>query len=188
MTSRHINDNQDFVTRQYANLIARGMDTQEAQARLSAVLGESAIEFLESDAKEKGSTTTTTASRLTRTAQDLGGSIPDTHAAFMSSVYEARLFALDWWRPIRTFLLYILFLLAVAIALAAYFYASVLPEFAIFDKNMHVHGQGAASWLMSDGAMRLFGPLIVIAILLVILTAVWFWMRFRMARLQPWPA
>lgn len=185
MNSREKENERDFVTRQYASLVAGGMSTESARAKLGEVLGKPALRFLEAESESEVGGGRDTGARLAQAAEELGGNAADTRAAFTRSIGEARLLALDWWRPIRTFLLYILFLLALALAIAAYFMASVLPAFAALDQHMHTHGQGTAAWIMSDGAMRLFGPLIVIAILLVALAAAWFWTRVRISRLQP---
>ncbi|MGH8184032.1 MAG: hypothetical protein ACREPH_10275 [Rhodanobacteraceae bacterium] len=185
----NIDDQRDFVTRQYANLVAGGLNAEAARARLGEVLGNTAVAYLdvrgdEPDAAAAGGKATAT--RLMEAAKALGGSAADTQAAIVHSLGEARLFALDWWRPIRTFLLYILFLLGLGVVIAVIYAIMVLPAFNHLDQTLAMRG-GAANWIMAKGAIRLFAPLIVMAILLALLATLWFRMRLRMARLAPLP-
>jgi hypothetical protein len=187
MVASNIDDQRDFVTRQYANLVASGLDADAARARLGEVLGKTAVEYLDvrdDNADEARAGGRATATRLMETAETLGGIAADTQAALVHSLAEARLFALDWWRPIRTFLLYILFLLGLAVFIAIIYTVWVLPAFSHLDQTLAMRG-GAASWIMARGAIRLFAPLIVMAILFVLLATLWYRMRLRLARLAP---
>jgi hypothetical protein len=187
MVALNIDDQRDFVTRQYANLVASGLNAKAAQARLEEVLGKAAVAYLnvsdnETDEARAGGKATTV--RLMETSKTLGGSAAHTHAAVLHSLAEARLFALDWWRPIRTFLLYILFLLGLAVFVAVIYMLWVLPAFSHLGHTLAMHG-GAASWIMAKGAIRLFAPLIVMVILLALLATLWFRIRLRIAGLAP---
>ena len=186
MAALNMDDQRDFVTRQYANLVAAGLDAEAAQARLGDVLGKAALAHLNEgdDGSGEALSDGKAATRLMEMAKVLGGSAADTHAALLHSHAEARLFALDWWRPIRTFLLYILFLLGLAVWIAVIYTWWVLPAFSRLDRTLAMHG-GAASWIMADGMMRVYPPLIAMMILLVLLTTRWFRMRSRMAGLAP---
>lgn len=179
-------DARDFVARQYASLVAGGMDDAAARARLHEVLGQAATTSL-ADAGEAGAPRpedgTAAAARVLASAQRLGGNPAATQAALIQSHAEARLFALDWWRPIRTFLLYILFLLGLGVTIAGIYAAWVLPAFSQLDQSLAV-GSGAAGWILSQGALRLFAPLLVMALVLALLTLRWHRMRLRMARLD----
>lgn len=187
MDALKLDDPRDFVTRQYANLVASGLDEESARARLREVLGEAAVEFLGSDSTDASATRAVDAGvahRLIDAARRLGGSAADAQAALIHSLAEARLFALDWWRPVRTFLLYILFMLCLAVGIAIIYMIWVLPAFSHLDQTMGVRG-GAAGWITTRGAFRLFAPLVVMAIAFAILATVWFRMRQRMAKLEP---
>lgn len=182
-----LEEQRDFVARQYANLVANGLNSESAKARLGEVLGQAALAFIDvredhSDTGHPG--TETLATHLMTTARRLGGNAADTQAALIHSLADAQLFALDWWRPIRTFLLYILFLLGLAVAVAILYAARVLPAFTQLDHTIATSG-GAASWIMAKGTIRLFAPLIVMAILTALLATLWFRMRLRMAQLGP---
>ena len=188
MAALNMDDQRDFVTRQYANLVAGGLDAEAAQARLEEVLGKAAAGHLNGDGNGIGEAPAgrrTPAARLMETARALGGSAADTHAALLHSLAEARLFALDWWRPIRTFLLYILFLLGMAVIVATIYTGWVLPAFSRLDRTLAIRGGEGASWIMAEGAMRVFAPLLVMGILLVLLVALWLHMRLRIAALAP---
>lgn len=180
-------DARDFVTRQYANLIANGLNEESALARLREVLGTTAVAFLDSNSADAGVARLAdvgVAHRLVDAARHWGGSAAAAHASLIHSLAEARLFALDWWRPVRTFLLYILFLLGLAVVIAIINLIWVLPAFSHLDQTMGARG-GAAGWITAKGAIRLFAPLVVMAILLTFLATLWFRMRLRMARLEP---
>lgn len=184
MVALNMDDQRDFITRQYANLVASGLTAQDARARLEQVLGKAAVEYLDGRADETGAAERVTPSRLIDAAKALGGSTADTHAALLHSLAEAHLFALDWWRPIRTFLLYILFLLGLAVFVAVIYTVWVLPAFSHLDQTLAMR-DGAASWILANGAIRLFAPLIVMAILFVLLATMWFRVRLRIAKLVP---
>jgi len=177
----------DFVTRQYANLVANGLNEESARARLREVLGAAAVEFLGSNGTDAGAAhpaNSAVTHRVVDAARRLGGSAAEAQAALIHSLAEARLFALDWWRPVRTFLLYVLFLLGLAVVIAIIYLIWVLPAFSHLDQTMGVRG-GAAGWITAKGAIRLFAPLVVMAITFAILATRWFRMRLRMARLEP---
>ncbi|HET7268979.1 MAG TPA: hypothetical protein VFJ15_12800 [Oleiagrimonas sp.] len=178
-------DPRDFVTRQYAGLIAAGMTDDDARARLTEVLGAAAaasIDVTARDGTDAPKRDTGTSARLMAAASRLGANAAQTHASFVHARGEARLLALDWWRPIRTFLLYIGFLLALATVIAVAFAVHVLPAFQHLNQAMGV-GDNAASW--ADNPVRLFVPLILIAIVFAALALLWWRMRQRMAKLVP---
>jgi hypothetical protein len=180
-------DRREFVARQYASLLASGVSEEMARTRLREVLGDAVLGFLghkQSGNRNARAEDEDVAVRLADTAAELGGSAADARAAFVQSIAEARLFAVDWWRPVRTFLLYISFLLALATIVAAFFAGWVLPVYRRFDGAMGTDG-GAAGWILSDGAIRLFGPLVLIALLVAALAFLWYRMARCMARLQP---
>ena len=180
-------DPRDFVTRQYAYLVANGLNEESARTRLREVLGAVALEFLGGNDTDAGATRPANADathRLVEAARRLGGSAADAQAAFTQSLGEARLFALDWWRPVRTLLLYVFFLLCLAIVIAITYAIFVLPAFSQLDQTMGISG-GAAGWITASGAFRLFAPLVVMAILFAFLATLWFRMRLRMAKLEP---
>lgn len=179
-----MDDQRDFVTRQYANLVASGLNADAARARLEEVLGKPAVQFLDARGDTTESGESVTAAPLMEAARALGGSPAGTQAALLHSLAEAHLLALDWWRPVRTFLLYILFLLCLALFIAIIYATFVLPAFSHLDLALAMRG-GAAGWIMGQGAIRLFAPLIVMAILFALLAMSWFRMRLRIARLVP---
>lgn len=189
MDALKFDSQRDFVTRQYANLVADGLNEATARARLQDVLGQAALDVLgggSTQGAEGIPADADIAARVADAAQRLGASTAEAQAALIHSLGEARLFALDWWRPIRTFLLYILFLLALAVVVAIIYAIGVLPAFGRLDAGMGVE-HGAAAWILHDGALRLFAPLAVMAIVLALLASRWWRMRQRMARLAPLP-
>ena len=186
MDALKLDDSRDFVTRQYAHLLASGLDEPAAHARLREVLGADAVALLGGGDAADGPARFADAGlgpRLAAAAKELGGSAAGVQAAFIHSLAEARLFALDWWRPVRTFLSYVLFLLGLALVIALIYATYVLPAFSHLDRTLGVHG--AADWIAANGAIRLFAPLLVMAIMLVLLATRWLRMRRRMAQLQP---
>ncbi|MEO8810453.1 MAG: hypothetical protein ABI386_09435 [Rhodanobacter sp.] len=184
MDALNTDDQRDFVTRQYANLVAGGLSTEAARVRLEEVLGKTAVGYLAVREDERGADGATAAAQLMQAAKALGGNTADTQAALLHSLAEARLFALDWWRPIRTFMLYILFLLGLAVFIAIIYLVWVLPAFSQLDQTLAMR-EGAANWIMAKGAIRLFAPLIVMAILFVLLAMLWYRTRLRLASLVP---
>lgn len=187
MDAMKLDDPRDFVTRQYANLVAGGLNEASARARLREVLGAAALEFLDSGDTSAGAMHRADAGaaiRLIDSATRLGASTAKAQAALIHSLAEARLFALDWWRPVRTFLLYVLFLLGLAVAIAVVYATFVLPAFSRLDQTLGVRG-GAMGWVSASGGFRLFAPLVVMAILFALLATLWFRMRLRMAKLEP---
>jgi len=187
MDALKLDDSRDFVTRQYAHLLASGLDEPAAHARLREVLGADAVALLGGGDAAGGPARRIADAgmgpRLAAAAKELGGSAAGVQAAFIHSLAEARLFALDWWRPVRTFLSYVLFLLGLALVIALIYATYVLPAFSHLDRTLGVHG--AADWIAANGAIRLFAPLLVMAIVLVLLATRWLRMRRRMAQLQP---
>jgi hypothetical protein len=186
MDALKLDDSRDFVTRQYAHLLASGLGEPAAHARLREVLGADAVALLGGGDAADGPARFADAGmgpRLAAAAKELGGSAAGVQAAFIHSLAEARLFALDWWRPVRTFLSYVLFLLGLALVIALIYATYVLPAFSHLDRTLGVHG--AADWIAANGAIRLFAPLLVMAIVLVLLATRWLRMRRRMAQLQP---
>ncbi len=186
MDASKLDDSRDFVTRQYAHLLASGLDEPAAHARLREVLGADAVALLGGGDAADGPARFADAGlgpRLAAAAKELGGSAAGVQAAFIHSLAEARLFALDWWRPVRTFLSYVLFLLGLALVIVLIYATYVLPAFSHLDRTLGVHG--AADWIAANGAIRLFAPLLVMAIMLVLLATRWLRMRRRMAQLQP---
>lgn len=179
-----IDTQRDFVARQFAALLAGGMNEDSARARIREVVGDDALRNIGGEESATANTTT----RLAETAKRLGGNAANTQAAWIQSLAEARLFALDWWRPVRTFLLYILFLLGFAVVIAIIYSVFVLPAFSHLDATMGMAGSGAAEWLQRKGELRLFAPLIVMAILLVLLATVWWRMYRSVAKLEPFGA
>jgi hypothetical protein len=162
------------------------LDEPAAHARLREVLGADAVALLGGGDAADGPARFADAGlgpRLAAAAKELGGSAAGVQAAFIHSLAEARLFALDWWRPVRTFLSYVLFLLGLALVIALIYATYVLPAFSHLDRTLGVHG--AADWIAANGAIRLFAPLLVMAIVLVLLATRWLRMRRRMAQLQP---
>lgn len=176
----------DFIARQYASLVAAGADDQAARTRLREVLGDDAVAALaEATPEGEHAAGQRVADRLAEAARRLGANSAATQAACIRSLAEARLFALDWWRPIRTFLAYLLVLLGIAVVIALINAVFVLPAFTSLDTTMGMAGSGAAEWLTRKGELRLFAPLIVMAALLALLASRWWRMRQRIARLEP---
>ena len=190
MDAMKLDGPRDFVTRQYAYLMANGLDEPTARARLREILGEPAVAFLEGGNTESAKDSAAhradarIAQRLIEVVNRSGGSAADLQVSLVHSFSEARLFALDWWRPVRTFLAYVLFLLLLALVIASIYMTFVLPAFGQLDQALGVRG-GAAGWVVANGGMRLFAPLALMAMLLVMLAIFWLRMRERMARLQP---
>lgn len=187
MKRRHIEETRDFVARQYADLIDRGLDEETARLRLDEVLGEGAANMLVPDESEDNEKPASIVHALIRLGHKMDGDPASVRAAFVHSSGEARLFALDWWRPIRTFLLYILLLLALAVLLVAYYLVNLLPKFVHFSEMMHVHNGGAAGWIMSGHGWRLIAPLAIVALLMLLFFAIMFFVRLRLAGLRPLP-
>jgi hypothetical protein len=188
MDALKIDTQRDFVTRQYANLVANGLTEESARGRLREVLGDAALDFIgnvDADAGAKNTPSDDIADRLYKATSELGGNVANTQAAWIQSLAEARLFALDWWRPARTFLLYIVFLLGVAVVIALIYAVFVLPSFSHLDTSMGMGGRGAAEWIRRNGELRLFAPLLVMALMLALLATLWWRMRQRIARLEP---
>ncbi len=185
MKRRDSDEKQDFVVRQYASLIAEGHNEQTARARLVEVVGVDVVSLFEHRDSTGAEKPARAADALVDAAAEVGGNPGGVRAAFVRSAGEARLFALDWWRPVRTFLLYIVFLFAFAVGIAAYFLTTVLPVFGQFSKGVGLHNGGAAGWIMSNGGLRLIVPLLIMAALLLVLATVLYWMRLRIAELKP---
>lgn len=181
MDGLKLDDQRDFVARQYANLLARGLDEASARARLNEVLGAAAVMSLDSGSPDAG---VGIGHRVIDAVRCAGGSAAVAQAEIVRSLAEARLLALDWWRPIRTFLLYILFLLGLAAVISIIYVLFVLPAFTQLDQTLGVRG-GKSGWLPSSGAIRLLAPWVVMAVTFALLATRWAGMRQRMARLAP---
>lgn len=186
---RHeISENEfEFVARQYASLLGSGYGDAKARDRLKEALGPDADKILDRVAQVNDEKPTGVVWKLADLASKNGGDPASASAAYVRALGDARLFALDWWRPIRTFLLYILFLLCFASLIAADFYVFVLPVFSQFSMQVGLHKGGVAGWVMSGGAWRLIVPLIVIAVLILFLAIALYWVRLRIAGLRPLP-
>lgn len=187
MDALKLDDPRDFVARQYASLVAHGLDESSALVRLREVLGAAAVESLGGPgtrADPRYPAGAGAAHVVVDAVTRLGGSAAMAQAELIQSFAEARLLAMDWWRPIRTFLLYILVLLALALVIAPVYLMFVLPAFNGLDQTMNVSG-GAAQWITANGAIRLLSPPLVMAIMLAILATRWFRMRQRLAALEP---
>lgn len=184
MRKRRIEENREFVARQFASLKGEGYDEQTARSRIEQVLGADAVRMLESGQPESPGRGTATARKLAKAADALGADKASVQAGLVQSLGEARLMALDWWRPVRTFLLYLLLLLAIAVGLVAFYLLDLLPKFVAFSEMMHVQSGGAAEWIMSGHGWRLIGPLLLAALLMCLLFAVMWSIRFRMAGLM----
>lgn len=180
-------DLRDFATRQYASLIGAGVGEREALQRLHDVLGADAVAFLASDAGGAGHAESGDAGVLATVvgaASCMGGNTANARAAIVASLSDARLLALDWWRPIRTFLLYLLFLFGLAAMVSLIYLLFVLPAFTSLDQTMGVNG-GAAGWIAAHGAIRLLLPLVLMAVVFAVLAVYWWRMRQRMDGLEP---
>lgn len=174
----------DFASRQYAHLMADGLDAAAARERLQDVLGAAATACLDADANAAPDAGDT-AARLMAAARTRGGRAEDTHAVIIESLTAARLLALDWWRPARSFLLYVLVLLALAVVVSVIYAAFVLPGFGRLYQSMSLPAGAAGA---ATHAVWLVVPLLLIAVLALLLA--WLWRRTRaaIARLQPLPA
>ena len=180
-------DQRDFVARQYANLVAQGLDDESIRTRLRDVLGAQAVESLgdsDTGVGTRSAADVGIARQLAEVASRLGGTASIAHAELIHSLAEAQRFALDWWRPIRTFLLYALFLLGMAVVIAIIYLYFVLPAFSALDQTMDVH-DSTVGWIAAHGALRLFAPLIVMATVFAVLAIRWSRMRQRIAKLDP---
>lgn len=185
MNSPKRDGERDFVARQYASLLASGLDEQMARERLNAVLGADAVQLLNVPDSTEARESVRVADRLCAAAAEAGGDPAAVYGAFAVSCGEARLFALDWWRPIRAFLLYVLFLLAFAVFLSAFYVTCVLPKFVRFDTLAKVGHGGAADWILAGDSWRLFAPLVFAAVLICLFAATLYLVRLRVARLVP---
>lgn len=185
--SRHTDTTAQFAARQYAHLIDSGCDAHAARERLSQVLGEGALDVTTAADAEPTSTPARSADLLVRQAHDLGGDGASARAALATVRGNMHLFALDWWRPIRSFVLYALVLLAMAVALAIFFMVEVLPNFARMDQMTGVGHNGAASQIMAIGGLRLFLPLVLTALLLALFVLIMVAVRRAMSAVRPLP-
>lgn len=185
MKKRRIEESREFVARQFASLMAGGHDEQAAHSRIEQVLGADAVRMLEGEEPESPGRVTAAARKLAKAADELGADKASVQAGLVQSLGEARLMALDWWRPVRTFLLYLLLLLAIAVGLVAFYLRDLLPKFVSFSEMMRVQSGGAAGWIMSGHGWKLIGPLVLAALLMGLFFAVMWSIRFRLAGLLP---
>lgn len=181
---RHAENASDFARRQYAQLIQTGVEPDAAKTRLSQVLGEHAADALDGEIPVTGSNQ---ADAIARWARELGGDGLAAGATFAAARRDMHVFALDWWRPARSFLLYALVLLLMAIGLVAFFMIKVLPTFAYMDQLTGVGHGGAAGRLMALGGIRLWLPLLCVAVLLTLFAAALLAIRRAMSDLRPLP-
>jgi hypothetical protein len=179
-------DDADFATRQYAVLIADGLDDDEAKARLAAVLGDAHVHRA-AVATPAPKHPAAEADLMADAARERGGNAFAARAAMSNAIDAARLFALDWWRPVRSFILYAALLLALAIALVVFFMIYVLPAFSTLDATMGVGAHGASAWLMSRGGLRMIVPLACAALLLVVFVLASLAARRAIETLRPLP-
>lgn len=177
----------DFIVRQYGNLAALGLDDGAIRSRLAEVLGERALASLDAKTARPGETRPRGSDDLAAAVAAAGGDAATGRVAFASACDEARVLALAWWRPVRAFLLYAIFLLAAGALLAAFFFEHVLPVFARFSASMGAPFGGTAGWLMAVGGLRLFGPLALLALLIALFGAGLYVIRRRVAALRPLP-
>ncbi|HEU4669205.1 MAG TPA: hypothetical protein VFR91_00735 [Dyella sp.] len=187
MDGSKLDAQRDFVARQYAHLVTRGLDDASARQRLREVLGAAAVEWLGTEPADSAATQPEDADggrRVVGIARQLGGDAGRAQAELIQAFAQARLLALDWWRPVRSFLLYALFLLALAAVIAAVYLLFVLPAFSQLDRTIGV-GDGAAGWISAHGAIRLLAPLVVMAVAFALLAMRWVRAYRRMARFEP---
>ena len=177
----------EFVARQFASLVADGCDEQVARARIGQVLGTDALKFIDGTQRDGAESAATLPVKLAFAAGEAGGDKAAVQAALVRSLGEARLFALDWWRPVRTFLLYIVLLLAIAVFLAAFYLVDLLPKFFTFSQLMQVRSGGVAGWILAGHGWRLIAPLVLMAVLILVFFIGMWGIRFRVARLQSLP-
>lgn len=180
-------ENRAFVVRQFGSLVAAGLTEAEALVCLREALGDAALAGLEGDSLPDSPEVRGGSDALVAAAEVGGGSAAVARVAYAQLCGEARVLALAWWRPARTFLLYATVLLAAAVSLAANFVVFLLPRFAGFATMMGASRGGVAGWILSFGAIRLFGPLALLALLIVALASLLFTARRRIAALNPLP-
>lgn len=176
-----------FVVRQFGALVAAGLTEDEAQSRLAEVLGERAVERLQVPIPEQTGRSAIDEAEIVSVAGAAGGSAAAARVALAAACEEARVLALDWWRPIRAFLLYAVFLLAAGVALATYFLAHVLPVFSGFSRRLGAPHGGVAGWILVLDGIRLFGPLVLLALLILLFGAAFYAAQRRIAKLRPFP-
>lgn len=184
MDGSKLDAQRDFVTRQYAQLVARGMDEVSARQRLREVLGAAAVDWLGNEPSDAAAASPDGGRRVVEIARQLGGDAARAQAELIQAFAQARLLALDWWRPVRSFLLYALFLLALAAVIATIYLLFVLPAFSHLGRTIGA-GDGAAGWISAHGAIRLLAPLVLMTLAFALLAARWFRAYRRMARFEP---
>jgi len=118
--------------------------------------------------------------RLLDRVRQLGGDTARAQAALIQAGDQARLLALDWWRPIRSFLLYVLFLVALAAVIATIYLLLVLPAFSQLGQTI-----GAGAGLGARSVLRVLAPVVLMATGLASLAARWRRDYRRMARFEP---
>jgi hypothetical protein len=173
----------EFVARQYAHLVAHGLDDASARQRLREVLGEAATGALDgspSASSLRGDRDGTSRRVLDRVRQ-LGGDTARAQAVLIQAGDQARLLALGWWRPVRSFLLYVLFLVALAAVIATIYLLLVLPAFSQLDQTIGA-GEGGFG---ARSVPRALAPVLLMVAGLAWLAARWRRDYRRMARFEP---
>ncbi|HET9818405.1 MAG TPA: hypothetical protein VFP92_04490 [Rhodanobacteraceae bacterium] len=189
MTSRTdaLDADAGFAARQYGHLIESGLSADEARARLAGVLGEDAVDLPGPGDASQEDARPGEKERIAELARRFGGDGFAARTAWSRACDRAQLFALDWWRPVRSFVLYALYLYALAIAVVLLFVAVVLPSFASLDRMTGVWQRGAAAWVMAHDGVRLILPLVCIGVLLVLFALGMLAARRAVASLRPLP-
>lgn len=174
----------EFVARQYAHLVARGLDDASARLRLREVMGDAATAALDGSpsAALAGDDHGSTSRRVLERVRQLGGDSARAQAVLIQARDQARLLALDWWRPVRSFLLYVLFLVALAAVIATIYLLLVLPAFSQLGQTI---GSGDDAGLGVSSGLRVLAPVLLMAAWLASLTARWRRDYRRMARFEP---
>lgn len=172
-----------FVARQYAHLVAHGLDDATARQRLREVLGDAATAALDGSpsASLSGGDHGGASRRVLDRVRQLGGDTARAQAVLIQAGDQARLLALDWWRPVRSFLLYVLFLVALAAVIATIYLLLVLPAFSQLGQTIGA-GDGG---LGTRSVLRVLAPVLLMAAGLMWLAARWRRDYRRMARFDP---
>ncbi|HET7570382.1 MAG TPA: hypothetical protein VFK96_07330 [Gammaproteobacteria bacterium] len=184
--SRQAEDERDFIVRQYRSLIETGISDQQARLRIDEVLGEGVAASLDAVGIAESPGTHRLDDAVAAAAEAAKGSAATARVAFAGAREQARVIALDWWRPVRPFLGYITVLLAIAVWLIIEFMTYVLPSYEAMNASLGV-GQGTAGWVMEAGGARLFGPLVLIGLTTSFVGVALYVMRLRLSALRAFP-
>jgi hypothetical protein len=176
-----------FAARQYGHLIESGLSGDEARARLTRVLGEDAVNLPGPADASQADAHPSELDRIAELARRFGGDGFAARTAWSRACDRAQLFALDWWRPVRSFVLYALYLYVLAIAVVLLFVTVVLPSFASLDRMTGVWRRGAAAWVMAHDGVRLILPLVCVGALLILFALGMLAARRAVASLRPLP-